>query len=605
MKKSHTSYVYKYKTSSNYFFRLRAGVFEKMGYDISGSHFVASLGTPDFDDARWLALYIKRNLMRELHMESSESHITKVRLNSDNPGQLSCFTTDGSDAPKPLPPFLDLHDDLRAAKFRVALRKKFEMLLKAGKIHIESGIGRELTRYQQGSDSDFKNLTARLDFHSNISERKHLVSRVTQTEIPLALPVDTLNSQYLECVKMLNALVTQLNELQKKSESYEYINEINESFSHAPQIELLHALSLHKEMQDKLHGKCQKELAQEASFYSIKAQFEKFKSEKSINLELKTLMKYEVSFELLYELVSSSFDARTFSKVETQDVKHMLLNRFQNESKGCRDKHLSTKTINGILSNYRTFFTWFIKNVHADMKNPFEGVSIAKAKGKAKGPKRRSFTAEEIRAQLNYQPIDSREARDFRDDASWYLPISLYTGMRLNEMSALPLSHIKLIENLWCFDLHGLDVKNEASERTIPIAQYLLDKGFIEYVDTLKKSGQTLLFSQIRKGKSVPGSSGWGDPISRWFNRTVLKNIGINTENEKKLGKIVVFHCNRRTMISKCVQGGAEHYLIKRIAGHSQEDDITLSVYSDVNEIPLALLKSVLDTQLTWHTLTE
>lgn len=134
-------------------------------------------------------------------------------MNLDNPGQLSCFTTDGSDALKPLPQFLDFQDNLSAAKFRVALRKKFEMLLKAGKIHIESGIGRELMRYQQRSDSDFKNLTARLDIHSNISERKHLVSRVTQTEAPLALPIDTLNSQYLECVKMLNALVTQLNDL--------------------------------------------------------------------------------------------------------------------------------------------------------------------------------------------------------------------------------------------------------------------------------------------------------------------------------------------------------------------------------------------------------
>ncbi len=121
------------------------------------------------------------------------------------------------------------------------------------------------------------------------------------------------------------------------------------------------------------------------------------------------------------------------------------------------------------------------------------------------------------------------------------------------------------------------------------------------YIDELKKAGEKLLFPEIRIGKKKPGSAGWGDPISRWFNRTLLKNIDINSEEEKELGRLVCFHCNRRTMISACVKGLAQHHLIKRIVGHSVEDDITLTVYSDINDIPLIDLKELLDKHLTWH----
>lgn len=147
----------------------------------------------------------------------------------------------------------------------------------------------------------------------------------------------------------------------------------------------------------------------------------------------------------------------------------------------------------------------------------------------------------------------------------------------------------------------GLEVKNEASERTVPIAQYLLDLGILSYIDGLQAQGELYLFPQIRKGVEEPGSAGWGDPISRWFNRTLLKNIGIDSDIEMMKRALVSFHSSRRTLISTCVTNGEEHYLIKRIVGHSVDDDITLSVYADMDKIPLARLKDVLDKNLTWH----
>jgi hypothetical protein len=55
MKKTNTSYLYQYKNSANYFFRMRTSLLAQMHYDSLGSHFVASLGTSNFDDARRIA----------------------------------------------------------------------------------------------------------------------------------------------------------------------------------------------------------------------------------------------------------------------------------------------------------------------------------------------------------------------------------------------------------------------------------------------------------------------------------------------------------------------------------------------------------------------
>ena len=134
----------------------------------------------------------------------------------------------------------------------------------------------------------------------------------------------------------------------------------------------------------------------------------------------------------------------------------------------------------------------------------------------------------------------------------------------------------------------------------VPIAQGLLDLGLLEYVDTLRQNKTGVLFYQIRKGKRKPSKDGWGEPISRWFNRTVCKKIGIKKESADASKANVVFHCFRHTMISTCIANGAQKHLIKRIVGHAQDDRITLGVYSNVQHISLTILKAELDKHLVW-----
>ncbi len=73
MQKSHSTYLYKFKNSSNYFFRIREGIFDQTGYVKSSGYFVASLQTADYKEARWLALCIKSKLMENYDMDISNS----------------------------------------------------------------------------------------------------------------------------------------------------------------------------------------------------------------------------------------------------------------------------------------------------------------------------------------------------------------------------------------------------------------------------------------------------------------------------------------------------------------------------------------------------
>jgi hypothetical protein len=77
--------------------------------------------------------------------------------------------------------------------------------------------------------------------------------------------------------------------------------------------------------------------------------------------------------------------------------------------------------------------------------------------------------------------------------------------------------------------------------------------------------------------------------------------MGIDIDEEERRGTAVCFHSIRHTFISKLVDAGCQGYLIKRIVGHSVQDDVTFGSYASVNNIPLKVLKGLMDKHLTWH----
>lgn len=333
--------------------------------------------------------------------------------------------------------------------------------------------------------------------------------------------------------------------------------------------------------------------------YGLSNQFELFLEEQKRNVAANTITGYETRFIVLFEIMGRDFDCRLMGKAEVQKIKNELLTRNVNHKTAKIKKKIDVKTLNQYLSNYRTFYSWLRKNIEGVQSNPFADVSLKKNKMVA--VKRRPFSESEIEKILHYEFRHGTEARAIRKDLRWFIPVSFYSGMRLNEVSQLRLNDIKREQGVWCFDLRASEVKNLSSRRLVPIAQYLIDEGLLDYVKSLNARKKEWLFYQIREKRDEPGSSGWGDAVSRWFNRLLLTNIGIDRAEEERKRTTVVFHCIRHTVINTCIRKGVQKHLIKRIVGHSQDDEITLGVYADVNDISLSLLKSVLDDNLLWH----
>lgn len=598
-KTSHSNYLYQFTKSQNYYFRIRLSSFfsnrkgetQQLGYVNSQDYFVASLRTSVFDDAKWLAIFIKRNLVRELAvMSSMKTDFQNDNRQRDAKDQRVSILCDIQSID------LGTRNNIEAAqyaKFKHKLKERFQFLLEKGKALLDADYDDSFVIPRPIPTEKWGDVQEYLGDLVPQEQQKILVNRLCDDSAVDGILV----KQFLNSVAMLNKLSAEL-QLVRNDFNGRFDSDISGLTTEKEAIEVKAALKVFENihsLQEEETLLSSKVIKHEDSFNYY---FEKFLQAKKRALADGSLAKYKYSASLLDKVFPQGFAPSSFSRKDARAVKSMLSELKSHQSKGNSQKELRSKTLNGFLSNYRTFFTWYIREYENDMTNPFSNMSFEIEKDTSR---RRSFCDEEVRDILGYEPRHGNEAKHFRKDAFWFPKIALYSGMRLNEISAIPLAHIKEKDGVWYFDLEGLEVKNASSERTVPIAQYLLDLGLLDYVASLKQNGESLLFPQIRSGKAQPGSGGWGDSISRWFNRTLLKNIGIDSDKELSKRLEVCFHCTRRTLITNCVNNGEQHYLIKRIVGHSVDDDVTLGVYSDLSAIPLAKLKKVLDDNLKWH----
>jgi integrase len=268
--------------------------------------------------------------------------------------------------------------------------------------------------------------------------------------------------------------------------------------------------------------------------YSIEQLYKLFKKEKIGAIKEGSVSHYDISFDYLSELIDLKNDVSIFDDSLARRIKFDLIERKDQRCKDTDGKTLSVARINAYISNFSQFCQWCIEHkipVNLNV-NPFSGLRIKHTKN-SKTP-RREFSKPECNSILNYKPLKKVEAKEFRDDAYWFTKIGLYSGMRLNETANLLLSDVIKKEGIWCFDLKGTHLKNANATRVIPVHSALINLGFIVWLEEKKEQGQIYVFEQIRKGKKEGGKFGFGEKISRWFNRTVLRNIGIDKTNEKK-----------------------------------------------------------------------
>ena len=194
------------------------------------------------------------------------------------------------------------------------------------------------------------------------------------------------------------------------------------------------------------------------------------------------------------------------------------------------------------------------------------------------------------------RPYSQQELSDIFDH-EWFVPwarqfphrwwgpmLALYTGARSSEIGQLKIADIVCQEGTWCIcfrktldeDLVGEEVrtrqrlKGRSSIRTVPIAQPILDAGFLEFVEDAKCIKHARLFPHLPSGvnrkSGKPNGSGYGLAMSNQFSKFLKQRQDIE--------KGVVFHSFRHLFVTLLEEAGTPRELIASMTGHTVKQNV-------------------------------
>lgn len=163
----------------------------------------------------------------------------------------------------------------------------------------------------------------------------------------------------------------------------------------------------------------------------------------------------------------------------------------------------------------------------------------------------------------------------------WWAPmLALYTGARASEIAQLKIADIVCEGGIWCIslrktvdeDLEGNPslrtrqrLKGKSSIRVVPIAQPLVEAGFLDFVDDAKKTGHPRLFPHLSAGVSkktgLPNGSGYGSSLTMQFSKFL--------KAKHSMDKGIVFHAFRHLFITSLEEAGVAKELIATMTGHA------------------------------------
>lgn len=148
----------------------------------------------------------------------------------------------------------------------------------------------------------------------------------------------------------------------------------------------------------------------------------------------------------------------------------------------------------------------------------------------------------------------------------WAPLISLYTGMRLEEICQLHTEDIYEEDGLWIIDVKeessdGLNdntLKTKNSKRKIPIHKKLIESGLIEYRNSLLNAKEIHLFPLLNKTKNYK----YGKQVGKRFG-DYIKKLGISPDKS--------FHSLRHTFANFFKIHHLDNAVFTQIFGHEQQ----------------------------------
>ncbi len=256
------------------------------------------------------------------------------------------------------------------------------------------------------------------------------------------------------------------------------------------------------------------------------------------------------------------------------------------------EKGLANGSINRRLSALSKFGAWAVGEGHVD-QNVFAGLALEKMQE----TKRRSFTVDMLR-KVFASPLFvgcASEARGsehvpgtalIHDWRFWAVPLALFTGARLGEILQLRCEDVCEVQGLRCIRINDRAeeggqasrkrVKNDASQRLVPLHDAILSLGFLEHVASLRAKGEPRVFPDLKPDNLGREAT---EP-SKFLNR-YLERIGV------KQGPAIVFHSLRHTLIDGLRDAGHADPTIAAIVGHTKSDGLLMTgTYGEKVPVP-------------------
>jgi integrase len=197
-----------------------------------------------------------------------------------------------------------------------------------------------------------------------------------------------------------------------------------------------------------------------------------------------------------------------------------------------QDQHLPTlrpATVNGYMVRFGALLNAAVQEGYLD-RNPATGLRLPDTVHPRE--KRRAFSLDQLQAvfdaPLYTGCVDDRYGHAKRGAARprrgrfWTPLISLYSGMRLNEISQLDLADVRTLSGIECFVVSGRSahggidkrLKTMNSERVVPVHPQLIALGFADFVARRRADAGLKLFPDLLPSTC---SGYYSDPLSKWF----------------------------------------------------------------------------------------
>jgi integrase len=160
-----------------------------------------------------------------------------------------------------------------------------------------------------------------------------------------------------------------------------------------------------------------------------------------------------------------------------------------------------------------------------------------------------------------------------RSDRFWTFFISLYCGLRINEICQLYVEDIYQKDDIWVIDINAnykdKRCKTDAGMRIVPIHSALIEMGFLWFVASVKKRGYERIFYHLKYNKK----DGYKRPAGNYWSR-INKIVTGGFKVSKKS-----FHSLRHNFVNCLKQARVFEPVAANIVGHAADESFTYNTY--------------------------